>query len=714
MNEVNYDVLGYRNKIMTFLNLNNKKPMLRKDLATKCKSNKGGENFWLALDELCDEGLIFERKRGFVSCEKVGYFPAVISRLNKTFGFAEKLDDKTSIFIPGKFLMGAMPKDIVLISLIESRSGSPEGEVVTILEENMSQMSGTIIQESGVYYIIPDSMAKSHIRVVNFDNAPFEVGDKVLAEIVSRGSRHADHKARVIMTFGCAENAVSCANSILTINGIETEFPFKALKEAKKLSDAGIQDFEYNNREDLRNECVFTIDSAEAKDLDDAISITKHSDHYELGVHIADVSYYVKGNSALDKEALSRGTSVYYANKVVPMLPKELSNGICSLHPNEDRLTFSAFIKIDFEGKLTNYTFKKTVINSKVKGVYAEINTILSGDATPEILEKYAAVKDNLLLMNELADLLIACKKRRGAPQIETVESKLLIDENDVCVGIVPRTRGKSEMIIEEFMLLANEAAANFARIKELPFVYRIHDEPTLEKMAKLKDTLQKINVSYPQVDKFKPAHLAQILDNARESTMFPVINTIVLRSMAKAKYAPDPIGHFGLALADYAHFTSPIRRYPDFSIHRILSDAIMGYDTKWLEKRYSAFAANSSEKSSHAEVTAMNVERDCEDCYKAEFMQKHIGEDFEGMISSVVEYGVYVMLDNTVEGLVHINSFPSGNYSYDGFMSITEGLSNKKYTLGDKVWIKCAKATVSSGDIDFVFADGNELQSEE
>ncbi|HHX57738.1 MAG TPA: VacB/RNase II family 3'-5' exoribonuclease [Clostridiales bacterium] len=516
------------------------------------------------------------------------------------------------------------------------------------------------------------------------------------------------------MTFGCAENAVSCANSILTINGIETEFPFKALKEAKKLSDAGIQDFEYNNREDLRNECVFTIDSAEAKDLDDAISITKHSDHYELGVHIADVSYYVKGNSALDKEALNRGTSVYYANKVVPMLPKELSNGICSLHPNEDRLTFSAFIKIDFEGKLTNYTFKKTVINSKVKGVYAEINTILSGDATPEILEKYAAVKDNLLLMNELADLLIACKKRRGAPQIETVESKLLIDENDICVGIVPRTRGKSEMIIEEFMLLANEAAANFARIKELPFVYRIHDEPTLEKMAKLKDTLQKINVSYPQVDKFKPAHLAQILDNARESTMFPVINTIVLRSMAKAKYAPDPIGHFGLALADYAHFTSPIRRYPDFSIHRILSDAIMGYDTKWLEKRYSAFAANSSEKSSHAEVTAMNVERDCEDCYKAEFMQKHIGEDFEGMISSVVEYGVYVMLDNTVEGLVHINSFPSGNYSYDGFMSITEGLSNKKYTLGDKVWIKCAKATVSSGDIDFVFADGNELQSEE
>ena len=315
--------------------------------------------------------------------------------------------------------------------------------------------------------------------------------------------------------------------------------------------------------------------------------------------------------------------------------------------------------------------------------------------------------------MNELADLLIACKKT-WCTTIETVESKLIIDENDVCIGVTPRVRGKSEMIIEEFMLLANEAAANYARIKEVPFIYRVHEEPTLEKAEKLKEILLKIGVPFPNVDSFKPAHLAQILDNARESPMFPVINTIILRSMAKAKYAPEPIGHFGLALADYAHFTSPIRRYPDLSIHRILSDTIMGYDTKWLEKRYAAFTANSSEKSSRAELTAMNVERDCEDCYKAEYMQKHIGEVYEGLISSVVEHGVYVMLENTVEGLVHINSFPPGNYYYDGFMSITEQLSNKKYTLGDKVRIKCVKATVSTGDIDFVFAEESELQSEE
>ena len=714
MNETRYSVEKYKNRIMTFLNQGRKKPIPKKDLAAKCKSNKGGENFYIALDELCSEGIIFERKKGFVSCEKYGYFTATITRLNKTFGFAEKTDDKSEVFIPGKFLMGAMPQDKVLISLIESRSGSPEGEVLSILEENLSQMTGTVVFRAGSYFIIPDTMAKSLIRVDNMDNVPFEEGDKVLAEIIQRGSRHSEHRARIIMAFGSAENAVSCANSILAVNGIVPEFPFKALKEARKIAEAGIQEYEYNNREDLRDECIFTIDSAEAKDLDDAVSISKHEDHYILGVHIADVSYYVKGNSALDKEALNRGTSIYYANKVVPMLPKELSNGICSLNPNEDRLTFSVFLKVDFEGNLKNYTFKKTVINSKIKGIYSEINTILSGETTPEILEKYAHVMDSIILMNELADLLIACKKRRGAPQIETVESKLIIDENDVCIGVTPRVRGKSEMIIEEFMLLANEAAANYARIKEVPFIYRVHEEPTLEKAEKLKEILLKIGVPFPNVDSFKPAHLAQILDNARESPMFPVINTIILRSMAKAKYAPEPIGHFGLALADYAHFTSPIRRYPDLSIHRILSDTIMGYDTKWLEKRYAAFAANSSEKSSRAELTAMNVERDCEDCYKAEYMQKHIGEVYEGLISSVVEHGVYVMLENTVEGLIHINSFPPGNYYYDGFMSITEQLSNKKYTLGDKVRIKCVKATVSTGDIDFVFAEESELQSED
>lgn len=714
MNETRYSVEKYKNRIMTFLNQGRKKPIPKKDLAAKCKSNKGGENFYIALDELCSEGIIFERKKGFVSCEKYGYFTATITRLNKTFGFAEKTDDKSEVFIPGKFLMGAMPQDKVLISLIESRSGSPEGEVLSILEENLSQMTGTVVFRAGSYFIIPDTMAKSLIRVDNMDNVPFEEGDKVLAEIIQRGSRHSEHRARIIMAFGSAENAVSCANSILAVNGIVPEFPFKALKEARKIAEAGIQEYEYNNREDLRDECIFTIDSAEAKDLDDAVSISKHEDHYILGVHIADVSYYVKGNSALDKEALNRGTSIYYANKVVPMLPKELSNGICSLNPNEDRLTFSVFLKVDFEGNLKNYTFKKTVINSKIKGIYSEINTILSGETTPEILEKYAHVMDSIILMNELADLLIACKKRRGAPQIETVESKLIIDENDVCIGVTPRVRGKSEMIIEEFMLLANKAAANYARIKEVPFIYRVHEEPTLEKAEKLKEILLKIGVPFPNVDSFKPAHLAQILDNARESPMFPVINTIILRSMAKAKYAPEPIGHFGLALADYAHFTSPIRRYPDLSIHRILSDTIMGYDTKWLEKRYAAFTANSSEKSSRAELTAMNVERECEDCYKAEYMQKHIGEVYEGLISSVVEFGIYVMLDNTVEGLIHINSFPPGNYYYDGFMSITEQLSNKKYTLGDKVRIKCVKATVSTGDIDFVFAEESELQSED
>lgn len=703
MGDEKFSIDVYKNKIQAFLNKNGKKPLPKKELAAKCRSKKGNSaNFIAAINELKEAGIVCERKKGFLLCENAGFFNAEITRLQKTFGFARKIDDGSEIFIPGKFLMGAMPGDTVLVSLIQSRSGSPEGEVVDVLKQNNSKISGTVVTDNKKFYIIPDTMSKSHIRIADSDNSSFHDGDKVLAEICSRGLRHADHKVRILMSFGNAQNAQACADALLAVNGIETVFPVKTIKEAKKISENGIQSFEYNNRLDLRNHCIFTIDGAESKDLDDAVSIQKNSDYYTLGVHIADVSYYVKGNSELDKEAMRRGTSVYYADKVVPMLPQELSNGICSLNPNEDRLTFSCIMKVGTDGKLISYEFKKSIIRSNVKGVYSEVNQILAQNASETIKQKYSNVIPSLLIMNELADILISARKKRGAPDIDSPESKLLISENGTCTGVVPRTRGKSEMIIEEFMLLANQSAANFARLKQIPFVYRIHEKPSPEKIFALKETLTKINVEYPHVEEYKPSHMSEILLKAKDNPLYPVINNLVLRAMSKAKYSPEPIGHFGLALNDYAHFTSPIRRYPDLSIHRILTDAITGYDPKWMTKRYEAFAANSSEKSSNAELRAMTAERDCEDCYKAEYMLGHIGETFEGIISSVTEHGFYVMLDNTVEGLVHINSLPAGNYSFDGFMSISDELSGKKYSLGDKVSVICSKASVSSGDVDF------------
>lgn len=703
-----YSTESYRNKILTFLLKSGKKPVPLKELAAKCRSSKGNsKNFNDAMNELIVSGEIYERRRGFVRTEVLGYFKAKILRLNRTFGFMEKCDTQEEIFVPGKFLCGAMPGDIVLANYIESRSGSPEGEVIDILQPAEANLSGIIIEDAGTQYFLPDSMSKTPVRIIPGDTV-YKTGDKVLAQIAFRGRRHAEHKAKIVFSFGSALRASSCSEAIIAESGVVPEFPENVLHEAKKLAAAGVWADDYRDRLDLRDQIIFTIDSAESKDLDDAVSIERTADGYTLGVHIADVSHYVRGNSPLDKEALERGTSIYYADKVIPMLPKELSNGICSLNPDEDRLTFSAIMNLTKDGILKDFKFAKSVIRSRVKGVYSEINSLLDNTADDNIREKYSGLEDTIKIMDELADILISNRKKRGAPEIETTESKLIID-NDICQGVKPRTRGKSEMIIEEFMLTANEAAARLAREKEVPFVYRVHESPSPEKISDLKDGLRRLNVDIPSFSEAKPVHLAQILENAKDKPVYPVVNMMTLRSMAKAKYEPEPKGHFGLALEDYAHFTSPIRRYPDLAIHRILSDIVNGADKEWLDKRYSGFVQRASQRSTETEIRAMNIERDCEDCYKAEYMQQHIGEVFEGLISSVTEFGFYVELPDTIEGLVHVNSLPEGNYIYDGYFSLADEYSSTTFTVGDRVRVMVAGANVNSGKIDFEIADSEE-----
>ena len=606
-------------------------------------------------------------------------------------------------------MLGAMPHDRVLIADIASRSGEPEGEIVDILSFGSSTLTGRIERVDGELFLVPDIASRNHMIIAKDSAVSFAEGDKVLAEIVSRGRRHAEHKVRITSVFGSSELAQSCAKSILSIHGAPEEFPADALKEARRISEGGVQEYSFNNREDLRGLPIFTIDSAESKDLDDAVSVSRTEKGYLLGVHIADVSHYVRGNSELDKEALRRGTSIYYADKVIPMLPKELSNGICSLNPDEDRLTLSAFTELSPEGELLSYRFCKSVIRSRVKGVYKEINAILDGSADSDITAKYACVAEELPLMNELADVLIDKKQRRHAPELETTESKLIIGEDGICRDVQPRERGKSERIIEEFMLTANEAAAKLAKEKNVPFVYRVHEAPPEEKTAALCEMLRKAGVEYPHFQEFKPAHAAEILNNARDTDKFEAVNMMVLRSMAKAKYSEEALGHFGLVLADYAHFTSPIRRYPDLAIHRIITDILAGYDEKWLSKRYSGFAAKASEASTNAELRAVAIERECEDCYKAEYMKQHIGETFTAKISGVTEYGFYAELPNTVEGLVHIRTLPEGEYDYTEPVALTEKFSGVSYKLGDTVQVTCASVNVSEGTIDFVLDDPDE-----
>lgn len=702
-------VESYRNKIVTFLQSYGKKLMPVSELETKCRTKKNGrEQFTAAFAELRDEGVITVRKGMKAAlCSRLGLKVGEVTRLSRTFGFAVT-DGGVEYFIPGKHMLGAMPGDRVLIADIASRTGEPEGAVEDILSFGSSALTGRIEYTEGDLYLVPDIASRNHMTIVRDGSVPFSEGDKVLAEIVYRGKRHAEHKVRITSVFGNSELAASCAGSILCMHGAPAEFPEGVLKEARKISEGGVQEFSFNNREDLRDLPIFTIDSAESKDLDDAVSVSRTENGYLLGVHIADVSYYVKGNSELDKEALRRGTSIYYADKVVPMLPKELSNGICSLNPGEDRLTLSAFAELSKDGEMLSYRFCKSVIRSRVKGVYSEINAILAGSADSAIIEKYACVAEELPLMNELADVLIAKKKNRHAPELETVESKLIIDENGVCCDVQPRERGKSERIIEEFMLTANEAAAKLAKEKKAPFVYRIHEAPPEEKTAALCEMLRKLGVEYPHFQEFKPAHAAEILENARGTAAFEAVNMMVLRSMAKAKYSEEPLGHFGLVLEDYAHFTSPIRRYPDLAIHRIITDILAGYNETWLSKRYSGFAAKASESSTNAELRAVAIERECEDCYKAEYMKQHIGESFTAKISGVTEYGFYAELPNTVEGLVHIRTLPEGEYDYSEPVALTEKFSGVSYELGDTVQVICAAVNVSDGIIDFVL-DGED-----
>ncbi len=387
-----------------------------------------------------------------------------------------------------------------------------------------------------------------------------------------------------------------------------------------------------------------------------------------------------------------------------------MSNGICSLNPGEDRLTFSAILTLDTNGRLVDYDFRKSVIRSRVKGVYSEVNRLLDGEDAPEIREKYREVLDVLPLMRELKDLLRKNRKERGAPDLESAESKLILDESGRIQEVIPRERGEAEIMIEEFMLLANEAAARLARKLELPFVYRVHEHPDPERISLLKDTLLRLGFHTDGLKDRVPASvLCNILEQAKGQPAERIVNQMVLRAMAKAKYSENPVGHYGLVLEDYAHFTSPIRRYPDLSIHRILSALVRGEAPERLKKHFGKFAVRSAAHSSEAELAAMQVERDCEDCYKAEYMKSRVGCCFDGIVSSVTSFGMYVELSNTIEGLVRMDSLPEGEYFYDGVMELTDTRSGRRFRVGDPVRVCCVGADVNAGNVDFVLEESEQ-----
>lgn len=667
------------------------------------------DKFTQALEKLKRQGEVTEGEKGISLVDKSKLIKCEVIRVSKTFGFVRSLKDSTEYFVSGRALKGALPTDIVLCMPTKSYGQSPEAEVVVVAAENCSRFTGDIVSEFGRLRIMPDSLSKNAMDFDNPDSIPITQGDKVMAQIIKRGNSHGEHRCIIISTFGSSLKASVCALSVLDVNGVTPVFPPEVIANAREVSDYREISREGKNRLDLRSLGIFTIDSADTKDIDDAISVSKTDSGYELGVHIADVSHYVKPKTPLDDEAFRRGTSVYYANRVVPMLPKELSNGICSLNPDEDRLAFSCLMKLDNDAKVTSFEFKKTIIRSRVKGVYSEINEILEGYKSKAMCEKYADVLDTFDAMYELSQKLLKRKIARGAPSLESVESKLIISEQDICVDVKPRSRGVSEEIIEDFMLLANECAARFARENNLPFVYRVHEDPSAEKLSTLKGYLTLLNVPFPSNKmQFSPKDFADILERTKGESCELAVNNMVLRSMAKAKYSVEPIGHFGLVLSDYAHFTSPIRRYPDLAIHRIMSAFLSGESVEECKKRFSAFADIASDNSTNTEIRAMTIERDCEDKYKAEYMKSKIGNKYEGIISSVTGFGVFVTLPNTCEGLVHIDTLPDGEYYFDGAVSLRNMNTGDKYSVGDRMSVEVVNVNVSAGKVDFepVFDD--------
>ena len=634
--------------------------------------------------------------------------PCTLVKLAARFGFASRDDGEGDIFIPGRALHGAMPKDKIMVRLFDHPrvEGSSEGEVVEVTEPH-NTIAGTVVRtDDGRLALEPDGCSGVNIIIRKGEDMGVRPGDKAGALLSLRGDRHADHRVSIMQRFGSSEVAGECAKAILYGREVRQEFPEEVLEEARVIGRARVTQAEIQHRMDLRGIPIFTIDSAETKDIDDAISLMKLNDGgYELGVHIADVSHYVKPDSALDKEAFERATSIYYADKVIPMLPKQLSNGICSLNEDETRLAFSCLMQLDENGNIRQYRFVKTVIRSRVKGVYKEINALLDDTADEAIREKYATVSAQLPVMRELYEKRLALRKARGGMDIESTEAKLVLDEKGRCIDVVKRERGVSECMIEEFMLLANQCAANAGRTHKVPFLYRIHEAPDAERLEKLMTMLKACALDV----RFKgevptQLELAALLDKTRGEPIQIPVHTGILRSMQKAKYSPEPKGHFGLVLADYAHFTSPIRRYPDLAIHRILTDMLLGESTQQLTVQYQDFAARACEQSSRKEVDAQRIERDVEDCYKAEYMSAHLGETYTGTVSGITQRGVFVALDNSVEGFVPSAELCKGEPVVTEGVRIYDPLTGRHWMLGDPMQVRAAAANVQLGRIDFTF----------
>lgn len=586
---------------------------------------------------------------------------------------------------------------------------SPEGIIVKVLSRQTEEVAGTFEKSRKFGFVVPESRKyREDIFIRKKDFAGAQRGDKVVARITKYPDHENSAEGKIVEIISRAGQPGGDIKAIARSYDMRESFPSRAAAEAKAMKKRGIRPEDLRGRRDLRNETIFTIDGADSKDFDDAVSLKiLDNGNYLLGVHIADVAHYVEEDGPLDKEALKRGTSVYLIDQVIPMLPKALSNNICSLNPGEDRLTLSVDMEITTDGELAGHEIYESVIHSKARLVYDDISDMLEND-DEEMLRKYSSIKENLYAMGRLAALLREKRSQRGSLDFDLDEAHIRLNNKGIPVSVDIAERRTANKLIEEFMLLANETVAEHFFWLEVPFIYRIHEKPAFEKVEQLKIFLQSMGMTLRgSADSVHPRELSSILKSVEGKPSEGVVNTVTLRSMQKAFYGTSCEGHFGLALKYYCHFTSPIRRYPDLMIHRIIKSVLQdGIDVKKMS-HFRGAAEKAAEQSSAAERKAIEVEREVEKLKKAEYMSYHIGEVYDGIISGTTSFGIYVQLENTVEGMIRIEDLWDDYYDYvpEKYALVGEH-TGRMYKLGDSIRIVVDNVDIDRHEIDFQLAE--------
>lgn len=705
-----------KERILAYMESEGYVPIKRRDMrAMLSVPQEDREKFENLINELIAEGRVFETKKGKLASPKdLQMATGTFIGHARGFGFVTPDAGGEDIFIPASETMGAMQKDRVLYKVLHKaeKSKKADGVIVRILERGQQRIVGTFEAGSKGYgFVVADDKKIAKDIFISRENTKGAVtGHKVVVEITDYGEDRRNPEGKVIEILGHINDPGVDILSVIRRYELAVEFPEEVYAEIEHLGTE-VAEADKKGREDLRDLLTITIDGADAKDLDDAVSLKRLGNgNFELGVHIADVSHYVRENTALDKEAYARGTSVYLVDRVIPMLPHKLSNGICSLNPHVDRLALSCLMEVNGRGEVVSHRILESVINSDYRMTYTAVREILE-DGAPALLEQYAEILPMLEDMEELRQILGEKRRKRGSVNFDLPESKIILDENGKPIDIKPYEKSIATNMIEEFMLVCNETIAENSFWQEMPFMYRSHQEPDEDKLEKMEQFLRGFGYYLRKKDgEIHPRELQKVLQKAEETDEERIITRMVLRSMMQARYTAENGGHFGLAAKYYCHFTSPIRRYPDLEIHRMIKKMLHGELDEKASAYYRRKMPDWAKHCSKQERVAEDAERDTDALKKVEFMEDKVGQIYEGIISGVTNWGIYVELPNTIEGMVALSQMDDDYYEFDEKKMLVFGKRTKKsYRLGDKVVVSVAKVDRMMGTIDFVFEEENE-----